>query len=65
MFQNYYHDTGADQLSKKTRRRTGECCFGARYVGSWISYGLKQGIPWFLSVLINIMCSCCFKTILS
>ena len=56
----FYHGTGEYQLSAQHKISTGECCLEEHCVSSWISYGLKQGIPWHFLVylyFINIMSS--------
>ena len=40
------HGTGGHQLSVQQKQSNGECCLGEHCVRSWISYGLKWGIPW-------------------
>ena len=56
----FYHGTGEYQPYAQHKISTGECCLEEHCVSSWISYGLKRGIPWHFLVylyFINIMSS--------
>ena len=53
-----YHGTKEYQLYAKYKIRTGKCCLGEHCVSLWISYSLKQGIPWNFLLISILLISC-------